>query len=100
MITVSETTTENIFRDFYRDDKFIEKPAIPKSYGFTSKNKTGNKGYPDFFLDDSRRDFVVIVEAKALKHSDAEEEVKWYMEHNAIKKLLLELLYQDKSLAK
>lgn len=89
MITISETITENIFRDFYNNDKFIEKSAIPKSYGFISKNKTGNLGYPDFFLDDTKRDFVVIVEAKALKHSDAEEDVKWYMEHNAIKKTVI-----------
>ena len=89
MITISETITENIFRDFYNNDKFIEKSAIPKSYGFISKNKTENPGYPDFFLDDTKRDFVVIVEAKALKHSDAEEDVKWYMEHNAIKKTVI-----------
>ena len=49
MITISETITENIFRDFYNNDKFIEKSAIPKSYGFISKNKTENPGYPDFF---------------------------------------------------
>lgn len=89
MITVSETKTENIFRDFYRDDNFIEKSAIPKSYGFVSKNKTGKKGYPDFFLDESKRDFAVIVEAKALKHSDAEEEVKWYMNNNSINKSIV-----------
>lgn len=86
MGVVSETTTENIFRSFYKDDNFIEKSAIPKSYGFISKNQTGNNGYPDFLLDDANRDFIVIVEAKPLKHSDAEEEVKWYMENNAIKK--------------
>ncbi|EHO19041.1 hypothetical protein HMPREF9466_01833 [Fusobacterium necrophorum subsp. funduliforme 1_1_36S] len=49
MITVSETTTENIFRDFYRDDKFIEKSAIPKSYGFTSKTRLGIKDILTFF---------------------------------------------------
>lgn len=89
MSVVSETTTENIFRDFYRNDKFIEKSGIPKSYGFVSKNKTGNKGYPDFFLDDTERDFIIIVEAKALKHSDAEEEVRWYMENNTINKTIV-----------
>ena len=89
MSVVSETTTENIFRDFYKNDKFIEKSAIPNSYGFVSKNRTGNKGYPDFFLDDTKRDFIVIVEAKALKHSDAEEEVKWYMENNTINKTIV-----------
>lgn len=89
MSVVSETITENIFRDFYRNDKFIEKSGIPKSYGFVSKNKTGNKGYPDFFLDDTERDFIIIVEAKALKHSDAEEEVRWYMENNTINKTIV-----------
>ena len=48
---VSETITENIFRDFYRNDSFIEKSAIPAEYGFISKNKTSNQGYPDFFKD-------------------------------------------------
>jgi|GEM_PF-171862 possible site-specific DNA-methyltransferase (adenine-specific) len=89
MSTVSETITEKIFRDFYKKDNFIEKSGIPKSYGFKSKRKTGNKGYPDFFLDEQERDFIVIVETKALKHSDAEEEVKWYMEHNTIKKTIV-----------
>lgn len=89
MSVVSETTTENIFRNFYKNDNFIEKSAIPKSYGFVSKNKTGNKGYPDFFLDDKERDFIIIVEAKALKHSDAEEEVRWYMENNTINKTIV-----------
>ena len=88
MSVVSETTTENIFRNFYKNNNFIEKSAIPKSYGFVSKNKTGNKGYPDFFLDDKERDFIIIVEAKALKHSDAEE-VKWYMENNTINKTIV-----------
>ena len=89
MNIVSETKTEQIFRNFYGNDNFIEKSAIHKSYGFQSKNKTGNKGYPDFFLDDKNRDFAVIVEAKALKHSDAEEEVKWYMKTNSIKKNII-----------
>lgn len=89
MITISETITENIFRDFYNDDKFIEKSAIPKSYGFISKNKIGNLGYPDFFLDDTKRDFIVIVKAETLKHSSAEEDVKWFMEHNTIKKTVI-----------
>jgi len=34
---VSETVTENIFRDFYGANTFIEKSAIPSGYGFTSK---------------------------------------------------------------
>lgn len=34
---VSETVTENLFRDFYGANTFIEKSAIPSGYGFTSK---------------------------------------------------------------
>jgi len=90
---VSESVTENIFRDFYRDnspeDAFIEKSTIPNAYGFVSKKGTGQKGYPDFFMDSTLRDFVIIVEAKALTHSDAEEEVKWYMVNNTISKPII-----------
>lgn len=35
----SETITENIFRDFYGANTFIEKSAIPSGYGFTSKKR-------------------------------------------------------------
>lgn len=80
----SETITENIFRNFYGTNTFIEKSAIPKSYGFTSKKGTDYKGYPDFFID--LKDVVIVVEAKALKHSKAEEEVKFYMQNNSITK--------------
>lgn len=83
-MNASETITENIFRDFYREDKFLEKSAIGNSYGFVSKRGTGNRGYPDFFKE--LNDFVVVVEAKALKHSLAEDEVKMYMSENNIKK--------------
>lgn len=79
---VSESITENIFRNYYGPNTFIEKSAIPKSYGFTSKKGTRYSGYPDFFKD--LGDLVIIVEAKALKHSDAEEEVVFYMNNNSI----------------
>lgn len=79
---ISETVTENIFRDFYGSDVFIEKSAIPESYGFLSKNNTENTGYPDFFYHDPSKNYFIVVEAKALKQSEAEEEVKWYMENN------------------
>lgn len=46
---MSESMTENIFRNFYNSDPFIEKADIPKKYGFLSKRKTGEVGYPDFF---------------------------------------------------
>lgn len=80
--TVSETITENIFREYYGAKTFIEKSAIPKKYGFVSKKGTEYAGYPDFFKD--MTDFVIVVEAKALKHSDAEDEVRFYMENNDI----------------
>ena len=79
---ISETRTENIFRDFYGSDVFIEKNAIPDRYGFLSKQNTKNKGYPDFFLHDPEKEYFIVVEAKSLKQSEAEEEVKWYMENN------------------
>lgn len=47
--SVSETITENLFRDYYGPSKFIEKSAIPKQHGFKSKSGTSYKGYPDFF---------------------------------------------------
>lgn len=83
-IITSETITENIIRDFYGASTFIEKSAIPKEYGFKSKNGTNYKGYPDFFRDEPN--FSIIVEAKATKHSDAEKEVKFYMKNNKLNK--------------
>lgn len=80
----SETVTENIFRNFYGADVFIEKSAISKDCGFESKKGSGKDGYPDFFLDTD--DFVIIVEAKALKQKDAESDVLFYMENNNIEK--------------
>ncbi|HHE3464278.1 N-6 DNA methylase [Pasteurella multocida] len=81
-IKTSESVTENIFRDFYKNESFIEKSAIPKEYGFKSKKGTGSDGYPDFFCD--LNDYCVVVEAKAMKHSEAESEVKFYMLNNTI----------------
>lgn len=72
----SETVTENIFRNFHGSNTFIEKSAIPKEYGFVSKKKSGNDGYPDFFKDENC--FCIIVEAKAEKHKDAKKEVQFY----------------------
>lgn len=83
----SESTTENIFRDFYGTKTFIEKSAIPSHYGFKTKknikNTTGvefdNKGFPDFFKETS--DYLIIVEAKDTidKQEQAEQETKYYM---------------------
>lgn len=96
---VSETNTEQIFRRFYSDENFIEKSAIANYYGFKSKKGTGFKGYPDFFLDDSSRDFVIIVEAKALEHSQAEEEIQWYMNNNNIKKTIVGIAVSGQELS-
>lgn len=82
----SETVTENLFREYYGPTRFIEKSKIPDEYGFKSKNNTEEQGFPDFFLDDSESGLKIIVEAKAIKQSLAEEQVKWYMLHNDIDK--------------
>ena len=73
-MVISETVTENIFRGFYGPNMFIEKSAIPQSYGFVSKKGTEYKGYPDFFLE--TEDFCIVVEAKAIDHNKAVEEVQ------------------------
>ncbi len=80
---ISETKTENIFRDFYGSTTFIEKSAIPAEYGFKSKKGTDYKGYPDFFLD--RGLYAIIVEAKALLHAQAQEEVQYYLLNNNLR---------------
>ena len=46
---VSESITENIFRNYYGPNTFIEKSAIPKSYGFTSKKGNSLFGISRFF---------------------------------------------------
>lgn len=81
-MNISETITENIFRNFYGPTTFIEKNAIPKEIGFKSKKKTDYKGYPDFFME--CKDYCIVVEAKATKHIEAENEVKFYMLNNKI----------------
>lgn len=83
-MSVSETVTENIFRNYYGADIFIEKSAIPSYYGFQSKKGTSNKGYPDFFKD--MGDYAIVVEAKAIKHSEAENDVIFYLKNNNINK--------------
>ncbi len=80
---ISETKTENIFRDFYGATTFIEKSAIPVEYGFKSKKGTDYKGYPDFFIDKGL--YAIIVEAKAIDHDKAEEEVQYYLSKNKLR---------------
>ncbi|MCD8027995.1 MAG: hypothetical protein LUF02_04905 [Erysipelotrichaceae bacterium] len=83
-IKQSETITENIFRDYYGATTFIEKSAISSGYGFVSKNGTNYDGYPDFFLDTG--EYCFVVEAKAINHQEAEDEVQYYLINNKIRK--------------
>lgn len=80
----SETVTENIFRNFYGPNTFVEKSAIPKEYGFESKKESGKIGYPDFFKEENN--FCIVVEAKAKKHEAAKKEIQFYMLNNSINK--------------
>lgn len=75
---ISETITENIFRNFYGAGVFLEKSAVPSSYGFKSKKGTEYAGYPDFFIDFD--DYCILVEAKAdsAEHFQAENETRFY----------------------
>lgn len=93
----SETVTENIFRDFYGNNTFIEKSAIPDYYGFKSKKHTQYKGYPDFFRDNDDEDFVIVVEAKANDYQAACEEVRFYAENNNINKDIIALAIAGQS---
>ena len=83
---ISETITENIFRNFYGAGVFLEKSAVPSSYGFKSKKGTEYAGYPDFFIDFD--DYCILVEAKAdsAEHFQAENETRFYMLNNKIHK--------------
>ncbi|WP_431794908.1 hypothetical protein [Micrococcus luteus] len=47
---MAESTTKNLFREFYGASTFVEKRDIPRAFGFRSKRKgsTGD-GFPDFF---------------------------------------------------
>lgn len=82
---ISETVTENIFREFYGSSTFIEKSAIPSELGFQSKkNSSTSKGYPDFLLEEE--DYIIVVEAKAISQTDAISEVQHYMVKNNVTK--------------
>lgn len=83
----SETVTENLFRDFYGSDTFIEKSAIPNEFGFQSKKGSSYKGYPDFLKEDE--DFIIVVEAKASEQNDAINEIQHYLLKNKITKDLI-----------
>lgn len=94
----SETITENLFRDFYGTNTFIEKGAIPKEYGFKSKKGTIYKGYPDFFLDDENESFVIVVEVKADDITAARDEVEWYAKTNKVEKDIIAIALSGQSI--
>lgn len=81
---VSETVTENLFRDFYSSSAFIEKSAIPTEFGFTSKKGNNYKGYPDFLREEE--DYIIVVEAKPADQKAAVSEIQHYMLNNKITK--------------
>ena len=81
---MSETITENLFRNFYGSNTFFEKSAIDVNYGFKSKKNKKYKGYPDFFKE--LNDFIIVVEAKATNHKDAVDEIQYYMLNNDVQK--------------
>lgn len=86
---MAESTTENLFREFYGSSTFVEKHDIPKKFGFQSKRKGSiDIGFPDFFRDmDS---WLVVVEAKSGEpgprsdHAAAVADVRSYMTNNAV----------------
>jgi len=91
----SETVTENIFREYYGANTFIEKSAIPSVYGFASKKGTNYAGYPDFFKMDE--EYCIVVEAKATDHPAAQEETQYYLINNKIHKDIIGIAISGQS---
>jgi type I restriction enzyme M protein len=86
---MAESTTENLFREFYGASTFVEKRDIPKDFGFRSKRKgSTDDGFPDFFKD--MDEWLIVVEAKSGErgprsdHTAAEADVLSYMTFNAV----------------
>lgn len=86
---MAESTTENLFREFYGASEFIEKRDIPKKFGFQSKRKgSTDDGFPDFFKD--MGEWLIVVEAKSGEpgsrsdHAAAVTDVCSYMTNNAM----------------
>jgi hypothetical protein len=86
---VAESTTENLFREFYGAPTFIEKHDIPKDFGFQSKREgSTDGGYPDFFKD--MASWLIVVETKSGRpglrsdHAAAVADVRSYMTTNAV----------------
>uniref|UniRef100_UPI003F491A80 hypothetical protein n=1 Tax=Paenarthrobacter nicotinovorans TaxID=29320 RepID=UPI003F491A80 len=86
---MAESTTENLFREFYGAQTFVEKRDIPKKFGFQSKREGSTvDGFPDFFKD--MGEWLIVAEAKSgeagtkTNHAAAEAEVRMYMGTNAV----------------
>lgn len=86
---MAESTTENLFREFYGASTFVEKRDIPKAFGFQSKRKgSTDDGFPDFFRDMGT--WLIVVEAKSGEpgprsdHAAAVADVRGYMANNAV----------------
>ncbi|PIO50176.1 restriction endonuclease [Leucobacter sp. OAMLP11] len=86
---MAESTTENLFREFYGPSTFIEKRDIPKKFGFQSKRDGSTvDGFPDFFKD--MGSWLIVVEAKSgdlgpkTDHLAAEADIRGYMMTNAV----------------
>ncbi|TLW91862.1 restriction endonuclease [Saccharomonospora piscinae] len=86
---MAESTTENLFREFYGASTFVEKRDIPKKFGFQSKRKgSTDDGFPDFFKD--MGSWLIVVEAKSGEpgprsdHAAALTDVRSYMINNAV----------------
>ncbi|WP_265523003.1 HsdM family class I SAM-dependent methyltransferase [Oerskovia flava] len=86
---MAESTTENLFREFYGASTFTEKRDIPKKFGFQSKRATSTvDGFPDFFKD--MGSWLIVVEAKSgaqgpkSDHAAAEADIRSYMTTNAV----------------
>ncbi|MFJ2571994.1 class I SAM-dependent DNA methyltransferase [Streptomyces halstedii] len=86
---MAESTTENLFREFYGASEFVEKRDIPKKFGFQSKRKgSTDNGFPDFFKD--MAGWLIVVEAKSGEpgtrsdHAAAVTDVRSYMTNNAV----------------
>lgn len=86
---MAESTTENLFREFYGAQTFVEKRDIPKKFGFQSKRDGSTvDGFPDFFKD--MGSWLIVVEAKSgdlgpkTDHLAAEADIRSYMTTNAV----------------
>lgn len=86
---MAESTTENLFRQFYGPETFVEKRDIPKKFGFQSKRAGSTvDGFPDFFKD--MGEWLIVVEAKSggpgpkSDHAAAEADIRTYMTTNAV----------------